>query len=36
LRKRAAAAGVPIVEKPADYIRQAFEKRDARDGDPGC
>jgi FixJ family two-component response regulator len=42
LRKRAAAAGVPIVEKPflglhlVDYIRQEFEKRDARDGSPGC
>jgi FixJ family two-component response regulator len=41
LRKRAAAVGVPIVEKPflglhlVEYIRQAFEMRDASDGDPG-
>jgi FixJ family two-component response regulator len=42
LRKRAAAAGVPLVEKPflgrhlVDYIRQAFGMRDASDGNPGC
>jgi two-component system, LuxR family, response regulator FixJ len=40
LRKRAASAGVPLVEKPflgrhlVDYIRQAFEKRDGPDDGP--